>query len=95
MTYLSTYCHNELLPIAEELKTLGISVIALPASDVCMMARSDDGACCYAYSLLYEMIIAQEISGVGFVPSSTCLQQESTQFTPQTTFKTCLHSQVS
>ena len=43
MTHLSTLSLKELVPIARNLHELGISIIALPASDVCMMARSDDG----------------------------------------------------
>lgn len=43
MTHLSTLALEELKGAAEQLRELGVSVVALPASDVCMMARSDGG----------------------------------------------------
>ena len=52
MNYLSTYSRDALVPIAEELRALGISVIALPASDICMMARSDDGKTIRVYNII-------------------------------------------
>ena len=43
MTYLSTLNLKALEDVAGRLKSAGISVLCLPASDLCMMARSDDG----------------------------------------------------
>lgn len=43
MTYLSTLPLKEIQTLSAELRELGIAIIALPASDVCMMARQDDG----------------------------------------------------
>ena len=43
MTFLSTMKKAEIVAVAADLKRAGIAVIALPASDVCMMAREDDG----------------------------------------------------
>ena len=43
MTYLSTLPLEKLKPIGIKLKDAGISILALPASDLCMMGRGDDG----------------------------------------------------
>ena len=43
MTYLSTLPMEKLHPIAVKLKNAGISILALPASDMCMMGRGEDG----------------------------------------------------
>lgn len=43
MTYLSTLPSEKLKSIGMRLKDAGISILALPASDLCMMGRGDDG----------------------------------------------------
>ena len=43
MTHLSTLPMEDLKSVGAQLKEAGISVLALPASDLCMMARADDG----------------------------------------------------
>ena len=43
MTYLSTLPRAKLEEVGAKLKDAGISVLSLPASDMCMMARADDG----------------------------------------------------
>jgi cytosine deaminase len=43
MTYLSTLPFEELQSVAFSLKEANISVLSLPASDMCMMARNDNG----------------------------------------------------
>jgi cytosine deaminase len=43
MTYLSTLTSENIALIGESLKNAGISILALPASDICMMARADNG----------------------------------------------------
>jgi cytosine deaminase len=43
MTYLSTLSNEELQKVGKQLADAGISVLCLPASDLCMMARGDDG----------------------------------------------------
>ena len=43
MTYLSTLPLLELKKVGERLREAGVSVLCLPASDLCMMARADDG----------------------------------------------------
>ena len=43
MTYLSTLTSESISKVGESLKNAGISILALPASDICMMARADNG----------------------------------------------------
>lgn len=43
MTFLSTLPLEKLKQVAVRLKDVGISILALPASDLCMMGRGDDG----------------------------------------------------
>jgi len=43
MTYLSTFKQEEIEEIGKKLSASGVSVLALPASDICMMGRSDNG----------------------------------------------------
>jgi len=43
MTYLSTLPLSSLQEIGSKLKDAGISILSLPASDLCMMGRNDDG----------------------------------------------------
>jgi len=43
MTHLSTLPMEELQKVGKELADAGVSVLCLPASDVCMMGRADNG----------------------------------------------------
>lgn len=43
MTYLSTFSKADIAALAVKLIAADISILALPASDICMMGRNDDG----------------------------------------------------
>ena len=43
MTYLSTFNQEQIESVSTKLKEAGVSILALPASDICMMGRGDNG----------------------------------------------------